>query len=417
MSVPIPEGEEQRLDELESYDILDTAPEPIYEDLCFLASSICGTDIAAITLIDEDRQWFKAERGLEGDETSREDGFCAHAITDPDEVMIVEDAREDERFVDNPYVQDDPNIRFYAGAPLRTAEGHGLGTICAIDDEPRSLTEEQQRGLEALSRMVMTQLDLRRRSLEFRSVKGELEEVNEELRRSNEELDKFASVVSHELKDPIGQVVSNLDLLELDVGEQLDDEARELLQEAQMGAERSADLADDILRYARAGKGTAERQRVDLERVLDQTLESLSRRIEGTDARIEVGRLPDVYGDASLLRQLVHNLVDNAIKYRSGEGPRIEIGAEVEDGMARLWVEDDGIGIPEADHERLFRVFERASNTGEVAGTGVGLALSARIVERHDGEIGVESTEGEGAHFWFTLPLAEEHEASDANSR
>lgn len=401
---PIPDDEEERLAELDRYDILDTAPEPIYEDIIFLASKICGTKMAAISLVDEDRQWFKAKREIDPEETPREDAFCAHAIVNPEETMVVNDATQDERFADNPDVVDDPGIRFYAGSPLVTPGGRGLGTVCAIDDTPRELTAEQRRALEALSDMVMNQLELRRRSRELRDAKEGLEEMAQELKRSNEELDRFASVVSHELKDPLTQTVSNLDLLDLTVGEDLDEEARELLDEATRGGERMEHLIKDLLRYARAGGGDVEKETVDLEAVFEDMEAELQTELDATDATLTHDPLPEVEADRSLLRQCLQNLVGNALKYADKTPPEVHVGVEEDGELWRFTVEDDGRGIPEDEQDELFEIFQRASNTGETGGTGVGLALCARIVQRHDGEIGVDSTPGEGSTFTFTLP-------------
>jgi GAF domain-containing protein len=161
MPVTKPLNETARLAALERYAILDTDPEDSFDDLTRLASFICKTPIAFISLIDADRQWFKSRVGAAVSETPREVAFCSTAILQS-EIFVVPDAREDERFRDNPFVVSDPHIRFYAGAPLINEEGYALGTICVVDQTPRELTSEQRDALKALSRLVLAQMEFRR---------------------------------------------------------------------------------------------------------------------------------------------------------------------------------------------------------------------------------------------------------------
>ena len=161
-------AEAERLEALRKYDILDTEPEMAYDDLVMLASHICETPMAAITLVDENRQWFKARVGFAVAETARSISFCTHAIQQRG-IFVVPDASLDALLRDNPQVTGDPHIRFYAGAPLIAREGHALGTLCVVDRKPRQLTEAQTEALSALRRQVEAQLELRRRLIDLRA--------------------------------------------------------------------------------------------------------------------------------------------------------------------------------------------------------------------------------------------------------
>lgn len=159
---PRPANEAHRLETLSRYEIMDTPPDPAFDDLVSLAAKLIGTPMALVTLVDAERQWFKAKLGLDSSETPRDDAFCAHALGSPD-LLVVEDAAQDKRFRDNPLVLGDPNVRFYAGAPLVAPDGSGLGALCVLDRSPRTLTDDQAAVLRILGRQVMAQLELRRR--------------------------------------------------------------------------------------------------------------------------------------------------------------------------------------------------------------------------------------------------------------
>lgn len=186
MSTVARSAEDARLAALREYEILDTEPEQVFDDLTAIASYICGTPIAMISLVDSDRQWFKSKVGLSVSETARDISFCTHAILQPD-LFIVDDALRDPRFASSPLVTSEPKIRFYAGAPLFTADGlHALGTLCVIDRVPRELSPEQKEALKLLSRHVQAQLELRRHLKKLKQVTAERERAERALRESEE---------------------------------------------------------------------------------------------------------------------------------------------------------------------------------------------------------------------------------------
>lgn len=180
MSSPTLQNEKKRLKVLWQYEVLDTVPEELFDDLTELAARICEAPIALISLVDEKRQWFKSKLGTDVKETSRDVSFCAHAIKQAD-LFIVRDATQDERFANNPLVISDPKIRFYAGAPLITPDGYALGTLCIIDKVPRDLRPDQKQALVILARHVVSQLELRRRSRELVRVREQNDKAKTEV--------------------------------------------------------------------------------------------------------------------------------------------------------------------------------------------------------------------------------------------
>ncbi len=402
---PTPADEELRLAALEKYHVLDTPPEIAYDDIAFLASQICGTPIAAISLIDRDRQWFKSKVGFDVAETPREVAFCAHAIVDPSRSLIVEDAREDDRFRQNPLVTGDFAIRFYAGAPLVTSEGHALGTLCVIDREPRRFTEKARQALEVLSREVVSQLELR----------WALRELDRSRRQQLEHKDQFLSHVSHELRTPLTVIFQFVSILLDGLGGDLTPTQREYLGIVDRNAKQLRRMIGDLIEVTRvqSGKIELDRTAVDLHHVVSDVLLSFQVSAALHDisltSNVDASSLPFVYADPTRLTQILTNLVDNGLKF-SAKGGTIAISASSHPenvNFVRVSVADSGCGIAVEECDRIFDQLYQIQDVRPQArkGLGLGLHICKDLVSRHGGEIWAESDPGRGTTFHFTLPV------------
>src|ERR687889_322454 len=246
MEAPLPANETDRIAALYALGVLDSAPEKDFDDIVALAASVCHVPMSLVSLIDADRQWFKARIGTDLTETHRDLSFCAHAILGKD-LLVVPDAREDARFADNPAVGADGGVRFYAGAPLVTTDGYGLGTLCVVDSEPRRLTVEQLQALRALARQVTSQLELRRYAVALANTTARLQELE---RRK----DDLAALVGGKLRAPLRLMDAYLEGLGRTGHHDL--EAADLVGRAAAAHVRGLrDLLDHLLRMAEAGSG------------------------------------------------------------------------------------------------------------------------------------------------------------------
>jgi PAS domain S-box-containing protein len=239
---------------------------------------------------------------------------------------------------------------------------------------------------------------------ERKDAEAALSHAHEELKRSNAELAQFAYVASHDLQEPLRMVSSYTQLLVRRYGDKLDEDAKEFMGYIVDGAGRMKQLIEDLLAYSRVGTRGKNFQRVALEAPLRRAIGNLRAGIEEAGAAITYDALPTVQADELQLSQLFQNLIGNALKFRSTSVPRIHVFSKEKENEWEIVVQDNGIGIEPAYFERIFMVFQRLHSKGEYPGTGIGLAICKKVVERHDGRIWVESRVGEGSGFHFTLP-------------
>ncbi len=389
MPAPPPANELARLAELHEYRILDTVAESTYDAITFLAAEICEVPIALISIVDEERQWFKSRVGLDAEETHRDLAFCAYAIHGPDRMMIVPDAAADARFLANPLVTGDPNIRFYAGAPLVAPGGQALGTLCVIDREPRQLSERQEQALQALSVQVMA-------LLEMRKTVRELEENQRALAAATRQRDTFMATVSHEIRTPLTTVIGYIDLLRAGMPE---DERREVLETVAREASDVEYLIEDLLVAARTEADSLRCAAVPvrLAAQVAQVLECFDP-IEDT-VKVDVTDCVAT-ADPARVRQIVRNLFTNARRYG---GPTIQFRGTQGDDHVSLSVMDDGDGIAPEDIEAIFEQFGQATDSRHVADSvGLGLPIARLLAEKMGGSL---TYVYEGGHSVFELTL------------
>ena len=393
----VPNNEMERLSKLRSLDILDTLEEQAYDDLTFLAAQICETPISLVSLVDQSRQWFKSHYGLDARETLREYAFCAHAIHQ-DNLLIVKDTERDPRFKDNPLVTGKPNIRFYAGAPLILENDIRIGTLCVIDREPRDLSEKQKSSIQALSRQVVAQLNLRLKLKEMLAL--------------DKAKDEFLAMVSHELRTPMTSLHGSLKILEHE-SITLEEPVKPMLDIAVRNSDQVLKIVNDILDLStmQAGKFIVNSSIVNLIDIAKNSIELNQAYIDSFSCEVELkvpGTAASIFvnGDAQRLLQVSANLISNATKFSQKKG-KIIVGLEVRGGMVEYSVTDFGVGIALEDQDKLFNKFQQFGfeKNQQQAGTGLGLNITKHIIEAHNSQLEYESEPGKKTKFFFKLPL------------
>ena len=394
----IPEDDLKRVEALKAYSILDTLPEEEYDDITLLASQICNTPVSLISLIDDNRQWFKSHHGLDATETPRDIAFCAHAINEQDQLFIVNDSRKDVRFHDNPLVTGDPYVIFYAGMPLVSADGYSLGTLCVIDHQPRNLDESQIKALKALSGQIGRLFELRKKSLK-------LEATVSELAMQNKVLEKFAGIAAHDIKSPLSIIVMMSELFEKQYAGQLDETGRELLKMIGSSSLKLIQLIDGILHYSRHSSVLqADKQDLCLNRLVSELIHLVD-----PNREVQILTFPDkdiwIYSNKIALEQIFLNLLTNSIKYNKQEKPVISISIEEDNLVTKINVADNGPGVRPEDRERIFEIFETGGDVDKFgeSGNGIGLATVKTLVKGLGGDIRLVTGSEAGANFEFTI--------------
>jgi signal transduction histidine kinase len=390
-----PANESSRLEAVKSYSLLDTLPDADYDNITALLANIFEVPIALVTLLDSDRNFLKSHHGIPFNESPRDISFCGHAILSEAAVFVVEDARLDARFCDNPLVKEH-NAIFYAGAPLVDKDGYKLGTLCVFDTKPRVISKNQKAALVALSKQVIHLFELRKNNIE-------LEETKAFLKTKNEELKRFAGTVSHDMKMPLANLIVTSDILKMKYGSKLDEKGIEYLQYLKSASLTLSGYITGLLEHYESDKIETHLEHFDLHHLLEEIVDLLNINI---DCEINFpDKNEDLYCNRAVLEQVFLNLIGNSLKYNDKEKIVIDIQFNKRDNQYHFNITDNGVGIPKNKQKEIFNLFTTVGNLDRNGnkGHGIGLSTVQKLITSLGGEISVASVEGESTTFKFSI--------------
>jgi len=392
-----PKNEKQRQAALEKYKILDTLPEESYDNITALMSYICDVPISLITLLDKDRNFLKSHFGVPFNESPRNTSFCGHAINAESQVTIIEDARKDERFIDNPLVSEFQAI-FYAGAALVDSNGFKLGTLCIYDHKPRQLSSQQIDALVALSKQVVKLFEQRLQNIK-------LLKYQDILSKRNDNLKNFARLVSHDLKSPLSNIISLTELLEDENKDKLNEDSLQYIEYLKTSSNILRDYIDGLLKFYNSDDVLLKKREDVKTKSLFQELKTITN-IDANTSLIFNTEVDTLFINKSALMQILINLITNAIKYNSKQKAIIDISLVETKTHYQFEVKDNGNGIPKDFSVKIFDLFSVVGTVDKYGnkGTGIGLATVKKIIEDLQGDISVTSVIDKGSVFKFTLP-------------
>jgi two-component system, NtrC family, sensor kinase len=380
--------DELRIRELESYEVMDTLPEISFDQITQLASAICGTPIALISLLDSERQWFKSRVGLDAPQTPREISFCTHAI-EQNNVFEVHDALLDTRFDSNPLVLGPPSIRFYAGAPLQTKSGHNLGTLCVIHQKPHQLTEEQRRALEILASMVVDQLEIRKMNRLLRETQARLESQKQLLvhKARMQSVGEISSGVCHQINNPLAIIIGRSMILKILV-EKVDPKVKEEILSEVSVIDKTAMRIADILKSLRnfSGDSRSKISDVKISELLNDLTILCKSKVDALGVSLSLKQSGDAQLslDRSIFVHAMMNLVQNSLDAVSENSVKeVSVEARVESQEVVIHFSDSGVGIRDDHVGKIFDPFF----TTKTNNFGMGLSVAKEEIEKMGGSL------------------------------
>ena len=388
-----------RMKVLENYQILDTLPEQMYDDIIQIASFICDMPIVLLSLVDDKRQFFKSKIGINITETPIDQSVCYHAILSRDEIFQIPDLRDDARFKDNPLVTSDPNIVSYYGVPLQSKEGIYFGSLCVVSQhEPKSISEGQMAILKKLAKQVIYLLELRK-------VNHDLFVCQEKTKSYLTQMEEFAHTAAHDLRAPLRAVNSFLQLIASKNEDEHDEKDMKYFKFVFDNVKIMDELIVDLLEFAKSDEKIDEKDTLDLNAFITTIYHHVNENANIENSELVLDEMPTVYASKLALGIIFTNLIENALKYKKPDQvSRLEVRYK-DDGFYHVFeVTDNGIGISSDYFDLIFKPFKRLHTKSEFSGSGLGLATVKKIVEKIGGFISVRSVLNEGSTFIVSIP-------------
>jgi len=391
----IPIDEKERLAAVQRYNLIDTLPEKDFDNITALVASICDVPISLVTLMDADRNFLKSHYGIPFNESPRDISFCGHAILDESSIFIVEDARKDPRFMNNPLVIDMQAI-FYAGVKLMNSDGYPLGTLCVFDKKPRVLSKQQKKSLISLAYQVVNLFESRKRNRTLMTLQQELKEKNEELKN-------FAGIVSHDMKMPLANMIITSDMLRTKYGKNLDEQGREYLDYIKQSSFTLSEYITGLLEHYESDNTASLNTEVfDSHDLFEEIIELMNINV---DCEIN---LPEenieMQANRIALKQIILNLIGNSLKYNDKKKIKIDVECWEDKSFYHFTIVDNGMGIPKNKLKNIFDLFATIGTLDRNGkkGNGIGLSTVKKLVGRLGGDIKVSSKLGKGTTFQFS---------------
>ena len=392
----IPYNEKERQEEVNKYKHLNDLSQESYDNITNLIATICEVPIALISLIDNNKNIFKSNFGLELYENSRELSFCGHTINSNEDIMIVNDSRLDERFCDNPFVLNGTAV-FYAGVSLITKNGFKIGTLCIFDNKPRVLNDNQLSSLKILAKQTLILFE---KEYQNKSLKN----LQARLKNRNTDLEKFAAVVSHDLKSPLANIISLTKLLEDENKQNLNEDSLLYLKYLKSSSFSLRNYIDGILDFYKSDSLTVNKKESFN---LNELLEELKDMLTIEDAVDFTTQLEnkEITTNRAALQQILLNLISNGLRYNAKDKRKIAINYFESESFLNFKVSDNGNGILKENYDKIFDLFhiEASEDRNEEKGSGIGLASVKKVVENLGGAISVQSTINVGSEFSFSI--------------